>query len=520
MYKNFIKLKIIAVITLFLLSSISVTASYNKNLGLIDRVYQYTNDKLDLQYIHNISENLSDIIFTEYEPGEIAKGRAYGTKGEHRAAEILFENMSKLGLWTRREKIENTEKNPLLTHEVEIIDYFVKINNKTVGSYIAPVWIKTSENNDSINHTYNYTNLKVIEPPLFPSFYILKQRILGKLEPFVLLLKNKAFCTDGTIVDRYPALNNFYVSYYGIRVRQKIATIGYSMLWNRYMQYCKGILFYDMNDSCHDMQILKNSNYIPFIYINGTNGKEILEDIDDSRIDFKLEQRLNKSVVSYNVIGQLNGSDPSKTVLVDCLYDSWWCQGTADSAIGMAMVMGVAKYFVDHNITPKYNIKFIGFSGEEHGFCAGSRYYEDIHSDENIIYVFDLNQLGFWQKNDPLTLNIICNKLGFLAQVWHIVKKANYGPRVNSSDKAAPVLLPDGGPSNSGPFAQNRKDCKTVCFLKDGGWKLHHRDGLNHTEGDVMKYFDPEDVNITGEIVLNVIKYLTTDWKEQTSKSL
>jgi hypothetical protein len=39
----------------------------------------------------------------------------------------------------------------------------------------------------------------------------------------------------------------------------------------------------------------------------------------------------------------------------------------------------------------------------------------------------------------------------------------------------------------------------------------HHRGGLNHTESNILKYFDLEDVKVTGEIVLNVVKNLTTD---------
>jgi hypothetical protein len=53
--------------------------------------------------------------------------------------------------------------------------------------------------------------------------------------------------------------------------------------------------------------------------------------------------------------------------------------------------------------------------------------------------------------------------------------------------------------------------CKTVCIVKGGKWLLHHRDGEKHTEGDVLKYFDWADVSATGEIALNIVKYLTTD---------
>ena len=500
-------------VTIFLFFGISIAPVIT---GDIESQYQtphsINNDfELDLQYIYSITENLSNIIFTEYNEsaGEIAKGRAFGTKGEHKAAEIIFDNMTKLGLYTIKDPMKNNEKYPKTTHEVEIMDYFVKINNKTVDSYIAPVWIKTSENNHNLDFTYNYTNLKVIKPPISPFIYMLRNLLSGKIEPFVIILKDTAFYPYGPL-SIFPFYDNFY---FNLKIRQLHggAPLVYSWLWDKYSKYCKGIILYDFNKDVHNMNIIKYYNHMPVIHINGSDGGKILNDIHNTRVDFKLEQRLNTSVISYNVIGQLNGTDPSKTVLIDCLYDSWWCQGTADSAIGMAMVLAIAKYFVEQNITPKYTIKFIAFGGEEHGFCAGSKYHESTYTEDDIIYVIDLNQLGFKQEDPKLTLEIICNKLGFLSEIWPIIKESDYVDRVESSDEIKPIWMRDGGPSNSRPFALNRKNCKTVCFLKNTQWKLHHRDGQNHTEGDVLNYFDPQDVNVTGEIILNVIKYLIVD---------
>jgi hypothetical protein len=467
---------------------------------------------LDMHFIYNLTENLSNIIFNVYdeEYGEIAKGRAFGTKGEHKAADILYENMSSLGLYASKEQLQNIEKYPTLLHELEVIAYDVKINNKSIDSYIAPVWIGTSENKYTINYTYNYSNLKVIQPPVMPWFYLFKQHITGKLEPFVIIVKDTAFYPYYPLRE-FPFFDSFYFNYYVVRQLQGGLPVAYSWLWDNYLEYCKGLILYDFNEDVHDMNFLKHINHMPFIFISGNDGKKILDNIDNTRIDFQLTQQLNTSIVSYNVIGQLNGTDPTKTLIVDSLYDSWWCQGTADSAIGMSIVLAVAKYFNERNITPKYTIKFIGFSGEEHGFCAGSKYYESLHADEHILYVIDLNQLGFKQDNPKLTLNIIGNKLGFLLDIWKIIKRSDYVNRVNSSDGIALVLIKNGGPSNTGPFATSRPECKTLSFMKDGGWKLHHRDGVNHTEGDVLKYFDPEDVRVTSEIVLSIVKYLTVE---------
>ena len=271
----------------------------------------------------------------------------------------------------------------------------------------------------------------------------------------------------------------------------------------------KGTIGYDLIDNTYNMGA--SFHIFPLIYINKTLATEILNNLDGAIVDYYINQRYNTSVESYNVIGQLNGTDPSKTVIVDCLYDSWWCQGTGDAAIGMATVLGIAKYFTENNITPKYNIKFIGFCGEESGL-RGAWHYEDTHKDEDIPYVIDLNQIGFYQIEPRLNLNIMANKLTFLNEVWKIAKKTDYKKIVDNTAGIIPVLDITGAPSDDQIFAMNRPlKCRTVCFIKSYDWVLHHRDGEKHTEGDVLKYFDWADVSATGEIALNITIYLTVE---------
>ena len=469
---------------------------------------------LDLQYIYNITENLSYIVFTEYNEsaGELAKGRYFGTKGEHKAAEILFENMTKLGLYTIKEQIQNIEKigRPglsKLTHKIEILDYGLKINNETVIDFhIAPSTKGPRGNPNQLDYNFSYNGLKVILKPKFLLPWKITH-LLSVKEDFVFIELERAFYPDLQFpiikfLSRFisPLSRPLLFGPGYIKYKPEITRLYY------FSPHCKGIIRYDANASTYNQG--NNGEKVPIIYINGTIGKKILDDIEHASVDFYLNQTYNDSVISYNVIGQLNGTDPTKTVIVDCLYDSWWTQGTADAAIGMAMALGVAKYFADNNIKPKYNIKFIGFGGEEIG-VRGAFYYEAAHKDENIIYVIDLNQIGFWQNGPRLTLNVICNKLSFLREIWKIIEKINYKEITKDTADIKPVWLPLGAPSDDQAFAIFRPGVKTVCFLKDTGWLFHHRDGLGHTEGDAIKYFDWDDVNATGQIVLNVTKYLT-----------
>ncbi|MCX6665409.1 MAG: M28 family peptidase, partial [Euryarchaeota archaeon] len=274
---------------------------------------------------------------------------------------------------------------------------------------------------------------------------------------------------------------------------------------------CKGIILYDFNNNVHDMNPLIDYP-LPVIFINKSDGLIIKNNMATTTIDFYVNQNYNESVESYNVIGTIPGEDTTKTFIVSSLMDSWWNQGTADSAIGMGMMLAIAKYFKDNDITPKYNLKFIAFGGEEYGYL-GAQSYQSRHSSETIVGVIDLNQLGFTQDDPPLTMDLCTNKFTLKYILNTIAEKSDYSD-VTGTDVDT-WHLPYGSPSNDNPIAYARRwqipRCRTVGFIKDRAWVLHHRDGLNHTEGDVMKYFDWNDVNATSDLVYNTVKYLAVD---------
>ena len=472
--------------------------------------FNYT---LDVEFIFNLTKKLSSIIFTEYdeENGEIAKGRAFGTKGEHKAAEIIFENMTKLGLYTKKELIINTPTLPDVASKMEVIDYKIIVKNNSDGSskivdcYIAPPCIGPRENPEKLTYNFSFQNLTVEPVPNFTMPYGEKH-----LDGNYLFIKEEYEYNPNIkpdflkqIISRFSSpYSDFALFWDGTK---EIIDVN---MWYNYYPHCQGLIHYDFHNDTHNMAYYPNC-MLPILSINGTMGKEILENPNNITVDFYLNQSYNKSIKSYNIIGQLNGTYEDKIVIIDSLYDSWWCQGTADSAIGMSFVLAIAKYFQDHNITPKYTIKFIAFGGEEYGF-RGARYYEDVHEDENIIYVIDLNQLGFTQEKPKLYLEILSNNIGLLKDIWNIASESEYGS-ITGNAGIRKFWMPMGAPSNDRVFARNRLNCKTVCFLKGLNWVLHHRDGLSHSEGDVLKYFDWIDVKVTGEIILNVVKNLTTN---------
>ncbi len=520
MKKNIVKKGIVmGVIILFIGLNLVPSISGNNDLG--NKKFNTIDNEIeiDVDYIYSIVQNLSYIIFTEYNEsaGELAKGRYFGSKGEHKAAEILYENMTKLGLDTTLEQIKNTKNHPDLTHGYDVLDYKLILKNiNNENNETVDCWIDAIELDPPLVHekifNFKFKDLKIKRIPKTILEWVKALAYDKKGEEYVFISDKK----DGLCREPNPSLpldiKLMRKIFYPIRIFPNILYTWFKRAFEHFLldnlfDNCKGKIVFDFTKDTHDTSCTRFGKKVPTIYINGTICRKIDEDIDNYTIDFFIKEMYNKSVVSYNVIGLLEGEDPSKTVIVDCLYDSVWCQGTGDSAIGMGIVMGIAKYFTDNNITPKYNIKFIGFGGEEPGL-KGAIYYEATHRAEEIIYVIDMNQVCSSQEHPPLTLNLIFNNFRFMNEIWPIVEKTNYKERVGNTE-IAKRWWPAGAPSDDHIFAQNRPKVKTVCFLEDFPWIVHHRDGLNHTAGDVFDHVDWNEVSVTSELVLNITKHLT-----------
>ena len=473
--------------------------------------------EMNYDFIYNITKALSDIVYTEYdtENGELARGRAFGTKGEHKAADILKENLSALGFWTYNETIENSKELPNVATALWVNDYKILLNNtetgevKEIEGYASPTCKGPRGDKNNKDYNFSFTDLKLKPQP---------ERILpfGKNIRKIINKEDYAFFTKDSSYDPYDKetiiqkilgsflspYSDFTLFYDGVKNIINLA------MMHKYYPKCQAQVRYDITADTYNM-INSGQWSLPVIFINGTVGQLIKDDPDQYKISFYLDQKEVEQVESYNVIGQLNGTDSDKIVIIDCLYDGWWCQATADSAIGMGMIMGIAKWFADNNITPKYTIRFIGFGGEEHGF-RGATAYQNAHKDENIIYVFDLNQLAFNQTEPLLYLDFLANDKTFLDEIFEIAQQADYKETTGNAG-IRKYYMPRGAPSDDQPFARNQKGCKTICFLKGKDWVLHHRTGDNHTEGDSMKYYDPVDVKVTVDIILDIVKYFTID---------
>ncbi len=146
--------------------------------------------------------------------------------------------------------------------------------------------------------------------------------------------------------------------------------------------------------------ILKE-NYIPSCAIS-TNGAELLSKLlkSNPQLKFYLKQSCQKfdDVLSYNVVGELKGSEhPENIILVGGHLDSWdLADGSQDDGAGVVQSMEVLNIFKKLYYKPKNTIRVVLFMNEENGGKGGKKYNELAHANnENHIFALESDSGGF-----------------------------------------------------------------------------------------------------------------------------
>ncbi len=98
-----------------------------------------------------------------------------------------------------------------------------------------------------------------------------------------------------------------------------------------------------------------------------------------TRVRITLTPKTLPDAVSYNVIGDLKGSEkPDEVVVVGGHLDSWDLgTGALDDATGVAVSMQVGFLIKQLKIKPKRTIRVVAFMNEENGGAGGRGYFEE-----------------------------------------------------------------------------------------------------------------------------------------------
>ena len=190
-----------------------------------------------------------------------------------------------------------------------------------------------------------------------------------------------------------------------------------------------------------------------------TNHAELLSSIlkmdKNIKVYFKQNCKQLKDVQSYNVIGEITGSEfPNEIMIVGGHLDSWDLgDGSHDDGAGVVQSMDVLRMFKETGIKPKRTIRVVLFMNEENGLRGGRKYAEEAkRKGEKHVFALESDAGGFTPRgfsfdcSDANFNQVLSWKPLFEPYLIHYFHKghsgADIGPLKNDSNVLC-GLVPD-----------------------------------------------------------------------------
>ncbi|WP_298497200.1 M20/M25/M40 family metallo-hydrolase [uncultured Algibacter sp.] len=184
-----------------------------------------------------------------------------------------------------------------------------------------------------------------------------------------------------------------------------------------------------------------------------TNDAELLSTMLklDKSIKFYFKQNCKqlKDVQSYNVIGEITGSEyPNEYMVVGGHLDSWDLgDGSHDDGAGVVQSMDVLRLLKESGITPKRSIRVVLFMNEENGLRGGKKYAEVAKQNgENHVFALESDSGGFTPRGfsfdctDAAFNQVLSWKPLFKPYLIHYFEKGGSGADVGPLKTESNVL--------------------------------------------------------------------------------
>lgn len=212
-----------------------------------------------------------------------------------------------------------------------------------------------------------------------------------------------------------------------------------------------GVIVRSMNLRLDDLPHTGMTNYkdtpmdkrIPAAAIS-TNGAEalskLLKENPNLNMYFKQSCQQFDDVKSYNVIGEIKGSEhPERIMVVGGHLDSWDLgDGSQDDGAGCVQSIAVLEMFKKLNYKPKNTIRVVLFMNEENGVKGGKKYAELAKTNnENHIFAMESDAGGFSPRGftidaDAANFDKILNwKNLFEPYLIHVFRKGETGTDID-----------------------------------------------------------------------------------------
>ncbi len=220
------------------------------------------------------------------------------------------------------------------------------------------------------------------------------------------------------------------------------------------------------------------------------------------RVRLEMAARVEADVESFNVVGEIRGSElPEEVVLVGGHFDSWDVgTGASDDGVGCVVTWEAARLMKKLGIRPRRTLRVVLFTNEENGL-RGANAYRDAHlkeAEQHVLAiesdsgVFAPSRLGFTGSDDAIKM---------MREIAALL---------------APLGLQDigagGGGADIGPIATAGK----VPMLAYQGDATRYFT-IHHTPADTIDRIAPEEVSKAAAAIA-VIAYVAADARQRLPK--
>jgi len=232
---------------------------------------------------------------------------------------------------------------------------------------------------------------------------------------------------------------------------------------------------------------------IPAVAVS-TKGADVLsinlKQDPQLRVFIRTTSEMMKMEPSFNVIGQLNGSEkPDEYIVIGGHLDSWDVgEGAHDDGAGCMQSIEVLRTFKALGIKPRHSLRAVMFMNEENGLKGGRKYAElALAKEETHIAAMESDRGGFTPR-------------GFTIQDPEMLKQVKtWAPLF--APYGIYEFIPGGGGADIGPL-KNQKT-KMIGFLPDS----HRYFTLHHTAADVFEAVDKRELEM-GAATMTALIYL------------
>ncbi|RAU83551.1 M20/M25/M40 family metallo-hydrolase [Pontibacter arcticus] len=149
-----------------------------------------------------------------------------------------------------------------------------------------------------------------------------------------------------------------------------------------------GVLVRSMTNDMQDVAHTGNTRYeegvakIPAAAISTKDAEKLsalLKDDENLKFFMRMTCETRPDVLSYNVIGEIKGSEkPDEIIVVGGHLDSWDVgEGAHDDGTGCVQSIEVLRLFKELGIKPKRTIRAVMYMNEENGLRGGRKYAEE-----------------------------------------------------------------------------------------------------------------------------------------------